>query len=86
MREFNIKNVAGFELIKEFSKRVVADEYDSFVANNSNLNQEDKVDVISENSEYFNNWLNDEADRLYEEIMINVNRYIEFGGIDSPEL
>ena len=39
MREFNIKNVNGFELVKEFSKRVVADYYDSFVDENFTLDK-----------------------------------------------
>ena len=43
MREFNIKNVNGFELVKEFSKRVVADYYDSFVDENFTLDKEDRI-------------------------------------------
>lgn len=86
MREFNIKNVNGFELVKEFSKRVVADYYDSFVDENFTLDKEDRIEVIPDNTKYFEQWLEQEANTLYEEIMAVVNSYVEFDNITEPEL
>ena len=86
MKEFNIKNVNGFELVKEFSKRVVADYYDSFVDENFTLDKEDRIEVIPDNTKYFEQWLEQEANTLYEEIMAVVNSYVEFDNITEPEL
>lgn len=85
MRELEIKNVAGFQLIQEFSKRVVLDEYDSFVAENNEL-ESLKVEIMPEGSAFFDRWLKEESDLLYDAIMLAVNNYIQTEGISSPEL
>lgn len=77
MRKFDFPEAHGFDLVKEFCKRVVADEYDNYCQ----INEETLLD---ESSDEFKEWLEHESNLLYNEIMERVNFYCDFDGVNPP--
>lgn len=75
MRKFQFEEAHGLDLVKEFAKRIVADEYDSL-----------EGPKINEDSIEFRNWLEYESNRLYNGILESINAYVDNGSIDTDDI